>query len=84
MTTATLNILSEEQALADAGISPSGVRLYIRTALLQNIMDEVRGYLENNNVPQWDELEEQGVDVRQLILDYVEATLVIDFEGAVL
>lgn len=84
MTTATLNILPQEQALADAGISPSGVRLYIRRALLENVMDEVRGYLENDNVPEFDELEEQGVDVRQLILDYVEATLVIDFEGAVL
>ena len=47
-------------------------------------MDEIRGYLENGNVSALDELEEQGVDVRQLILDYVEATLVIDFEGAVL
>ena len=84
MTTATLNILPQEQALEDAGITPSAVRLFIREALIQNVMDEVRGYLENGNVPQWDELEEQGVNVRKLILDYVEATLVIDFEGAVL
>ena len=84
MTVATLNVLPEEQALADAGISPSGVRLYIKEALLQNLTDEVRGYLENDNVPQLDELIERGVDARQLIIDYVTSTLVIDFEGAVL
>lgn len=86
MTVATLNVLPEEQALADAGISPSGMRLYIRDAFYhcfyQNLIDELKGYLEYDS--EWDEFTEKGVDARQLIIDYVKATLLIDFEGAVL
>jgi hypothetical protein len=77
-------ILPEEQALADAGIPPSGIRLYMRSALEQNILDEIEGCIQYDNIPNLQALEDKGVDVRQLILDYVTATLVIDFEGAVL
>ena len=88
MTTATpikpSTVLPQEQALADAGISPSAVRAYVRGALGEHLLDEVRSLLECGLLDNYEEAIDNGVDVEQLIIDYVSETIVIDFEGAVL
>lgn len=67
----------EEQDLLDAGIQPREVAKYIVDALGENLMDEIRGLLEAGVVPNLDELDEKGVDARELILNYVREAIVI-------
>ena len=72
-------VAPSEQALVDAGIKPYEVARYIASALGENLMDEVRGLLEADVVPGLDELEEKGVNARELILEYVRDAIIIDF-----
>ena len=70
-------VSKEEQALLDVGIEPPVVAKYIVDALGENLMDEIRGLLEAGVVPNLDELDEKGVDARELILNYVREAIVI-------
>ena len=67
------------QDLLNVGIDPDFVARYIIDALGENLMDEVRGLLEADVVPGLDALEDKGVDVRELILNYVRESIVISF-----
>ena len=88
MTTATpvkpSTVLPQEQALVDAGINPAQVRTYVKGALSEHLLDEVRSFLQCGNIENYDELTNDGVDAEQLIIDYIAETIVIDFENATL
>jgi len=64
------------KALVDAGIDHKLVANYISGALGENIIDEVRGILENGILQFPEEAEEEA---RELILEYVRDNLVITF-----
>ena len=64
------------KALLEAGVDHNFVARYIRDALGENVLDEVRGILEAG-VLTFDEDKEE--DIRELILDYVRENLVITF-----
>ena len=75
----TVATTSPKQALIDAGIEPKEVAQYIVGALSENLMDEIRGLLEAGVVPNLEELEEQGIDATELVVEYVRDAIVIDF-----
>ena len=85
MTTATpikpSTVLPQEQALVDVGINPTQVRTYVKDALGEHLLDEIRSFLDCLNIENYDELIEDGVNVEQLIIDYIAETIVIDFEN---
>jgi len=85
MTTATpikpSTVLPQEQALVDVGINPAQVRTYVRDALGEHLLDEIRSFLECGNIENYDELIEDGVDAEQLIINYIAETIVIDLEN---
>lgn len=64
------------KALIKAGVDPNFVARYIRDALGENVLDEVRGILEAG-VLTFNEDEDETI--RELILDYVRENLVITF-----
>ena len=77
-------ILPEKQALLDAGIDPQFVQDFIGGALGEHLMDEVRCLMESGyDHIDLDDLEDKGIDARELIANYVRETIVIGFDDSV-